>query len=46
MILEKVCARTREKLIEAIGRALEAVVREDAQEWFAHCGYVDGDQST
>ncbi len=44
-ILKKACARTREELIEAIGRALEAaVLRQDAWGWFAHCGYVDGDQ--
>src|SRR3712207_5123727 len=43
-ILKKRAARTREALIEAIGRALEAVGRQDAWEWFAHCGYVDGDQ--
>jgi transposase len=43
-ILKKACARTREELIEAIGRALEAVGRQDAWGWFAHCGYVDGDQ--
>jgi transposase len=43
-ILKKACARTREELIEAIGRALEAVARQDAWGWFAHCGYVDVDQ--
>jgi hypothetical protein len=43
-ILKKTAARTREALIEAIGRTLEAVVRQDAWGWFAHCGYVDGDQ--
>ena len=43
-ILKKACARTREELIEAIGRALGAVGRQDAWGWFAHCGYVDGDQ--
>jgi transposase len=43
-ILKKACARTREELIEAIGRALEAVGRQDAWGWFVHCGYVDGDQ--
>jgi transposase len=45
-ILKKVAARAREELIEAIGRALEAVGRQDAWGWFAHCGYVDGDQSS
>ncbi len=43
-ILKKRAARTREALIEAIGRALGAVARQDAWGWFAHCGYVDGDQ--
>ncbi len=43
-ILKKKAARAREALIEAIGRALEAVTRQDAWGWFAHCGYVDGDQ--
>jgi transposase len=43
-ILKKTAARTREALIEAIGRALGAVARQDAWGWFAHCGYVDGDQ--
>ena len=43
-ILKKTAARAREALIEAIGRALEAVGRQDAWGWFAHCGYVDGDQ--
>ena len=43
-ILKKVAARGREALIEAIGIALEAVGRQDAWGWFAHCGYVDRDQ--
>jgi transposase len=43
-ILKKVAARAREELIEAIGRALKAVGRQDAWGWFAHCGYVDRDQ--
>ena len=43
-ILKKEAARGREALIEAIGRALAAVGRQDAWGWFAHCGYVDGDQ--
>jgi transposase len=44
VILKKVAARAREALIEAIGRALEAVTRQDVLGWFAHCGYVDVDQ--
>ena len=29
----------REALVEAMGRALDAVTPEDATGWFAHCGY-------
>jgi transposase len=43
-ILKKVAARACEALIEAIGRALEALTRQDVLGWFAHCGYVDVDQ--
>ena len=43
-LLKRAAARTREALVEAIGRALEAVTSEDARGWFAHCGYVAGDQ--
>jgi transposase len=32
-------ARTREGLVEAIGRALDAVTARDVRGWFAHCGY-------
>ncbi len=32
-------ARTREALIEALGRALEAVTGRDARGFFEHCGY-------
>ena len=38
LILKKMAARAREALIEAIGRALEAVRKQDALGWFAHCG--------
>ena len=38
-ILRKVQARTHEVLVEAIGRALDAVSRRDALGWFEHCGY-------
>ncbi len=38
-LLKKAAARTREALVEAIGLALEAVTSEDAEGWFAHCGY-------
>jgi transposase len=43
-ILKRMAARAREALIEAIRRALETVTSQDAWGWFAHCGYVDGDQ--
>jgi transposase InsO family protein len=32
-------ARTREALIEAMGRALDVVTAEDARGFFEHCGY-------
>ena len=38
-LLKKVAARTREALVEAIGKALKAVTPEDAKGWFVHCGY-------
>ena len=38
-ILRRIGARTREALVEATGRALDAVSRRDAVGWFAHCGY-------
>ena len=38
-LLRKAGARTREALIEAIGRALEAVTAKDAHGFFDHRGY-------
>ena len=38
-ILRRIGARTREALVEATGRALDAVSRRDAVGWFGHCGY-------
>lgn len=32
-------ARTQEALVEAIGKALAKVTRQDATNWFASCGY-------
>jgi transposase len=32
-------ARTESALIQAIGSALALVTRQDAINWFAHCGY-------
>jgi transposase len=43
-LVRKVGARVREALVEAIGRALAAVTREDAAGWFAHAGYRAQDQ--
>ena len=43
-IVRKVGARTREALVEAIGRALAAITPEDAAGWFAHAGYKPQDQ--
>ena len=37
-------ARTREALIEAMGRALDAVSAQDARGFFGHCGYRSMDQ--
>jgi len=33
-------ARTKEALVEEIGRALDAITPEDAKGWFGHCGYA------
>ncbi len=38
-LVRKAEARTREALIEAIGRALSAVTSGDARGFFEHCGY-------
>jgi transposase len=38
-ILRKIAARTKETLIEAIGRALAAVSAQDVRGFFVHCGY-------
>jgi transposase len=38
-LLKKAAPRTREALVEAIGLALEALTSENAEGWFAHCGY-------
>jgi len=35
-ILRKAKARSREALVEAIGRSLEKVTHSDALSWFAH----------
>jgi transposase len=38
-ILRKAEARSREALIEAMGRALDAITPQDAEGFFRHCGY-------
>ncbi len=38
-LLRRAGARTRKVLIEAMGRALDAVTAEDTQGFFEHCGY-------
>jgi transposase len=38
-LLRKAEARSREALIEAMGKALEAVTAKDAKGFFEHCGY-------
>jgi transposase len=43
-ILRRAEARSREALIEAIGRALEAITSRDARGFFGHCGYRVLDQ--
>jgi len=43
-ILRSIKARTQQTLVEAIGRALNAVSRRDVLGWFAHCGYQLSDQ--
>lgn len=37
--LRKAEARTQDSLIQAIGLGLEKITRQDAINWFAHCGY-------
>jgi len=43
-LLRRVQARTRESLIEAMGRALDAVTVRDTRGFFRHCGYRPMDQ--
>jgi transposase len=43
-LVRKAEARTREALIEAMGRALDAVTDRDARGFFGHCGYRMVDQ--
>ena len=39
-LLRREKARTKEALVEAIGRALAAITPEGAGGWLAHCGYA------
>ena len=39
-LLRREKARTKEALLEALGRALDAIDERDARGWFAHCGYT------
>jgi transposase len=43
-LLRRAEARTREALIEAMGRALSAVTARDARGFFEHCGYCEAVQ--
>jgi transposase len=43
-LLRRAEARTREALVEAMGRALDAVTARDACGFFGHCGYRTIDQ--
>jgi transposase len=42
--LRKAEARSRDALVKAIGKALEAVTARDARGFFEHCGYLASDQ--
>ena len=44
-LVRKAGARTREALLEAIGRALATVTPEDAAGWFGHAGYEPQDHT-
>jgi hypothetical protein len=44
-ILRRTGVRTREALVEAMGRTLEVVTARDARGFFEHCGYRSPAQS-
>jgi transposase len=44
-LLRKAEARSRETLVEAMGRAISAVTAQDAHGFFEHCGYSTPVQS-
>jgi transposase len=39
-LLRRAEARTKEALVEAIGRTLNAITPEDVRGWFGHCDYA------
>ncbi|MGB8645428.1 MAG: IS630 family transposase [Anaerolineae bacterium] len=39
-VLRRLKARTFEALVDALDRAFQTITPEDAQAWFAHCGYL------
>jgi hypothetical protein len=39
VLMREAEARTRQTLVEAMGRAISAVTAQDAQGFFEHCGY-------
>lgn len=41
-LVRRAAARTRGGLVEAIGRAIDAVAERGARGWFAHRGYAVG----
>lgn len=44
-LLRREKARSKEALVEAIGRALDAITPADVLGWFGHCGYLLPDRS-
>ena len=44
-LLRREKSRTKEALVGAIGRALDAITPQDAHGFFAHCGYASAGQS-
>ena len=43
-LLRKAEARSREALVEAMGKALDALTARDARGFFGHCGYCASGQ--
>lgn len=39
-VLRKLKARTFDQLVDALGVAFASITPQDAQAWFAHCGYL------